>query len=546
MTAEYFLSNLRIGTRLTVMLALVMATLFSAIGFMGYKLWIVGAALQDIDTQNQRLISKTQLSNDTIETMFWVGRFVAEPTANHLAIVQENEQSLKNSYLALEKLDASAEERAKLSEFKQNMDVYLNEGVAAIRSFLTNDTSEQARQKAGEIRQAVTLPRGTKMSAIVEDMVAKTRDEVSTLIDVSIVNSTRAKKVGAAFAFAALVLGMLLGTLLGISISRPLGRISGQMADLAKGNTNLAIDDADRADEVGTIARALQTLREGVEIQNTLYQEKLKEEARKEEMSKAVNTTAAQINDATRDIAQGNMNLSERTEAQAASIEETTATMQQITEKVNENAGNSRRALELADHTRLAADKGGQVVRGAISAMDEISKSSMKIADIIGVIDEIAFQTNLLALNAAVEAARAGEQGRGFAVVAGEVRTLAGRSANAAKEIKSLITESVEKVKQGTQQVNETGTCLDDIIQNVQKVSAMVTNIASASQEQAISISEVNKTVAQMDAFTQQNAALVEQAAAASKALEEQASGLIRLINSQVAAPAAPAQRRTA
>ncbi len=253
-------------------------------------------------------------------------------------------------------------------------------------------------------------------------------------------------------------------------------------------------------------------------------QEKVRVENQIEHAAKAINT-------ATRDIAQGNTNLSERTEAQAASIEETTASMQQITERVNNNAQNSKEALTSANDTRQAADRGGEVVRSAIQAMGEISESSSKINDIIGVIDEIAFQTNLLALNAAVEAARAGEQGRGFAVVASEVRTLAGRSSKAAKEIKSLITESVQKVKAGTEQVNQTGSCLNDIISNVTKVTDMVGGISEASQEQALSIQEINKTIAQMDTFTQQNAALVEEASAASKALEEQAVGLIDLIS---------------
>lgn len=261
--------------------------------------------------------------------------------------------------------------------------------------------------------------------------------------------------------------------------------------------------------------------------------EELRVKEQQERIQRLVSQASNMINDATRDIAQGNLNLSERTEAQAASIEETTATMQQVTERVNDNAVTAKKALELASTTRGAADRGGRVVKEAIEAMQEITASSEKINDIIGVIDEIAFQTNLLALNAAVEAARAGEQGRGFAVVAGEVRTLAGRSAKAAKEIKDLITESVAQIKGGTEQVNETGSCLSDIIQNVQAVTDMMNEISGASQEQATSISEINKSVAQMDSFTQQNAALVEEAASAAKALEEQSSNLVRIVRGE-------------
>jgi methyl-accepting chemotaxis protein len=292
--------------------------------------------------------------------------------------------------------------------------------------------------------------------------------------------------------------------------------------------THINIGELTFSLNVGAIFQNGQKLGHYAEWMDVTHQ--MRDTQLKKEMEVKVSDVAARINDATRDIAQGNMNLSERTEAQASSIQETTATMQQVTERVNENAENSREALKVAGITREAADRGGQVVQAAISAMGEISKSSNQISEIIGVIDEIAFQTNLLALNAAVEAARAGEQGRGFAVVASEVRTLAGRSAKAAKEIKDLITESVAKVKTGMEQVNETGTCLTDIIANVQKVTDMVSDIANASQEQALSISEINKTVAQMDAFTQQNASLVEEAAAASKSLEEQAADLLELI----------------
>lgn len=248
-------------------------------------------------------------------------------------------------------------------------------------------------------------------------------------------------------------------------------------------------------------------------------------------VEKQVRATAETISNATRDISQGNMNLSERTEAQAASIEQTTASMQEIAERVNTTAKNAQEALSLASSTRSAADRGGDVVNSAIKAMDEISNSSKQINEIISVIDEIAFQTNLLALNAAVEAARAGEQGRGFAVVASEVRSLAGRSAKAAKEIKDLITDSVTKVEAGTGQVNETGECLSDIIMSVQRVAEMVNEITSATKDQATGIDEINKAITQMDTFTQQNAALVEEAASASNSLSDQASELVTIIN---------------
>ena len=250
----------------------------------------------------------------------------------------------------------------------------------------------------------------------------------------------------------------------------------------------------------------------------------------KKELEEQLGATAESVNAAAKEIAEGNLNLSERTEAQAANIEETTASMQQITERVQESSQNTENALGVVSATQSAADSGGDVVASAIGAMEQISESAERINDIIGVIDEIAFQTNLLALNAAVEAARAGDAGRGFAVVASEVRALAGRSADAAREIKDLITESVDRVKTGTEQVNKTGECLEDIIGNVRSVTSTMQEIASSSQEQSTSIAEVNKAIAQMDSFTQQNAALVEQAAAASKSLQEQAGALAQLV----------------
>ncbi len=244
-----------------------------------------------------------------------------------------------------------------------------------------------------------------------------------------------------------------------------------------------------------------------------------------------INNGANAVLNGSREIAQGNNNLSQRTEEQATSLEETASSMEQMTTTVRQNADNAQRANQLAAGAREQAERGGQVVSDAVSAMGEITASSKKIADIIGVIDEIAFQTNLLALNAAVEAARAGEQGRGFAVVASEVRNLAGRSATAAKEIKELIEDSVHKVGEGSKLVDESGATLDEIKASVRKVSDLIAEIAAASEEQSTGIEQVNNAIAQMDEMTQQNAALVEQAAAASEVMGEQARGLNDLVS---------------
>jgi methyl-accepting chemotaxis protein len=246
---------------------------------------------------------------------------------------------------------------------------------------------------------------------------------------------------------------------------------------------------------------------------------------------RTMSQAASEVRTGAEEISRGNTDLSQRTEEQASSLEETASSMERMTSTVKNNADNAAQANQLAAAARTQAERGGTVVSAAVTAMAEINASSKKIADIIGVIDEISFQTNLLALNAAVEAARAGEQGRGFAVVASEVRNLASRSAQAAKEIKGLIQDSVGKVAEGTKLVDESGTALGEIVIGVQKVTDVMAEIASSSREQASGIEQVNKAITMMDDVTQQNAALVEEASAAAHALSEQASNLTQLIS---------------
>jgi len=266
---------------------------------------------------------------------------------------------------------------------------------------------------------------------------------------------------------------------------------------------------------------------------------------------KQIKGAAVEMQTGAEEISRGNINLSQRTEEQASSLEETASSMEQMTSTVRQTADNAGQANQLAIAARHQAEKGGRVVGSAVQAMGAINGASKKIADIIGVIDEIAFQTNLLALNAAVEAARAGEQGRGFAVVATEVRNLAGRSATAAKEIKALIQDSVAKVSEGSKLVDESGQTLEEIVHAVKKVTDIVAEISAASHEQSSGIEQVNQAVMQMDETTQQNAALVEQAAAASQVIVEQAQSLNDIIaryqvgeEDAVAAPF-PVERRS-
>jgi methyl-accepting chemotaxis protein len=237
-----------------------------------------------------------------------------------------------------------------------------------------------------------------------------------------------------------------------------------------------------------------------------------------------------EVSTAAQQIARGNDDLSQRTQEQASSLEETASSMEEMTSTVKQNAENASHANQLARGAREQAERGGEVVSQAVTAMREINSSSRKISDIVSLIDEIAFQTNLLALNAAVEAARAGEQGRGFAVVATEVRNLAQRSASAAKEIKLLINDSADKVHAGSALVDQSGKALAEIVDSVKKVTDIVAEIAAASQEQSAGIDQVNNAVSQMDEMTQQNAALVEEASAAARAMHEQASELTRQV----------------
>ncbi|NVM76895.1 aerotaxis receptor [Duganella sp. SG902] len=330
----------------------------------------------------------------------------------------------------------------------------------------------------------------------------------------ALLNGTSAHNYGIfAATFFGLLINVFLWYTLRVSVLQPLDRALQGARAIAAGDLSSSFE-TEATDEVGQLLRALQ------QMNSNLI-------ATIRDVRVNVETMAV----ATRQIAAGNADLSGRTEAQAASLEETASSVEQFSSTVKQNADNSEQANKLAQSASQVAVQGGEIVADVIATMDEINNSSRKIVDIIGLIEGIAFQTNILALNAAVEAARAGEQGRGFAVVAGEVRNLAQRSATAAKDIKNLIDVSVGKVSAGMAQVDRAGATMKEVVASVQQVTAIMKEISVASHEQSIGVDQVNSAIAHMDQVTQQNAALVEEAAAATASLALEAGGLTQAVS---------------
>jgi len=388
-------------------------------------------------------------------------------------------------------------EYADLNESAQEMLVHMKNGTISSMDVDMSLVKQQVQAISEELR-ALTA----EISGATQSMAVITKQQESDATYMMMVISV-----------LALLMAIGLGVWIIKSVRNQLGADPSVLLRVSESLSKGALDIKHDGMDVGVYGSINKTL------------EKLKE------VIHGIKSGAHEVSIASDQVSQGNANLSQRTQEQASSLEEIASSMEQMTGTTAQNASNAQLTNNLAQDASRFAENGVRVVRNAVQAMNEIDTSSKKIADIIKVIDEIAFQTNLLALNAAVEAARAGEQGRGFAVVASEVRNLAGRSATAAKEIKLLIEDSVAKVESGAQLVNESGKSLEEIVDSVKKASVMATEIAEASREQSEGIEQVNRAILQMDEMTQQNASLVEQAAAASEAMGAQAQELSALVS---------------
>ncbi len=376
------------------------------------------------------------------------------------------------------------------------------------------DSTQFDSQVSEETARLLKESRG--LEEVLQRMVAYSKDHARQRAELADATYKSSRLTMLGLALAGIVASVGLGLLVARLMGRQLGGEPQYAADvvgrIADGDLSLKVE-ADAAHD-GSLLHSIQKM----QSQLTSIVMEIKES------SETIATASSQI-------ASGNQDLSSRTEQQASSLEQTAASMEELTSTVKQNADNARQANQLAVSASEVAVKGGSVVSQVVDTMGSINASSKKIVDIIGVIDGIAFQTNILALNAAVEAARAGEQGRGFAVVASEVRSLAQRSAAAAKEIKTLIGDSVEKVEEGSKQVEEAGRTMEEIVGSVKRVTDIMGEITAASQEQTSGIEQINQAITQMDQVTQQNAALVEEASAAAQSLQEQAGNLVKSVS---------------
>ncbi|MEO6853084.1 MAG: methyl-accepting chemotaxis protein [Rhodoferax sp.] len=394
---------------------------------------------------------------------------------------------------------------AKIGEVRKN---YL-----IARDAITALKKEDKVDEAIQLLEQKYVPASNAYLGALEELMKTQRQKIDQRAQDIADNSTQGRNLLIGLGLFGVIFSLACAWWLSRSIILPLAQANGAARQIAIGDLAGHIEKSGN-DEVGQLLTSLQ------EMQANLVK-----------VVGSVRQGADSISTASAEIAQGNHDLSARTENQASALEQTAASMEELNSTVRQNADNARQANQLAVQASTVAMQGGDVVGQVVQTMKGINESSQKIADIISVIDGIAFQTNILALNAAVEAARAGEQGRGFAVVASEVRSLAGRSAEAAKEIKSLISASVDRVAQGTLLVDQAGNTMTEVVSSIRRVADIVGEISAASSEQSAGVSQVGEAITQIDQVTQQNAALVEQMAAAASSLQSQAADLVQVVS---------------
>ena len=498
----------RLGTGFTLVLALTVVIAVAAI-------WRLNAIADSTSAMMAAPLAKERLMSEWHTQTFAAVRRTA-------AIVKSNDLSLAEFFKAdgaktsgrssalikqIEPLLQGAQEHALFDRIGELRKAYTQAKDKAVKARMDGDQEGAARILAEEYMPAADAYEGT-LAELVE-LQQYSIDATAAAIKAD--NKASARMIGV-LAGIAVALGAFASWMLTRGIVRPIREAVDLAETVASGDLTRRID-ATTKDETGALLGALRHMNDSLV-----------------KIVSEVRSGTDTISGASSEIAAGNMDLSSRTEQQAASLEETAASMEQITGTVRQNADNARQANQLAITASNVAVEGGSVVSQVITTMGSINESSRKIVDIIGVIDGIAFQTNILALNAAVEAARAGEQGRGFAVVASEVRTLAQRSAAAAKEIKALIGDSVEKVDLGAKLVDQAGATMEQVVESIRRVTDIMAEITHATQEQSTGIEQVNITIGQMDETTQQNAALVEESAAAAGAMQEQAAKLGQVV----------------
>jgi methyl-accepting chemotaxis protein len=505
-------SNLSIGTRLTLAFAAVLA-ITAAIAIIG--VWRLGSLkntsheIATVELQRS-LLAQRWASQININ---WVRASAALKTTDAAYI-----EALQKDMAATSKSISGDQKQLESMVAGDTATTGLMESVAKTRkTYVDARAALIKRQKDGEnIADAVDRelrPLAENYIKAVDQVAQHARDtlaEVQAHADSTAATSQVALGTGAA---VAVVLGIVLAGLATRSITRPIQAAAGSAEAIAGGDLSQSIQVQGK-DEAARLLQALATMREN--LARTVSH---------------VRQNADGVATASAEIAQGNHDLSARTESQASALEETAASMEELGSTVRQNADNARQANQLAQGASSVAIQGGEVVGQVVQTMRGINESSRRIADIIGVIDGIAFQTNILALNAAVEAARAGEQGRGFAVVAGEVRSLASRSAEAAKEIKALISDSVSQVDNGSHLVSDAGATMGEIVAQVKRVTDLIGEISAATVEQSSGIARVNDSIAGIDQMTQQNSALVEESAAAAASLRDQANRLNEMVS---------------